>query len=509
MRKLHSVYIALMFCYTVINAQTPLFLFNQIEQSDSCYQGVSTVKQINGNYIAVGMFNSYNQYSAFFAKCFDERGQLLWTSILEDGTLHRAIFLGNSMDKTLDNHLIMAGEKGDNPYQTQIVLMKMSLTGTLAWFKTYNTIGWNSAAQVLTLANNSFLVIYVSQPVYGGAIPAYTNLMKVDSTGEPLWQKQLGETTMPLYSEQTLDGGFLISGYQYNNATGYDMYVVKTNANGEVEWERTYGTPQNDGGSRAMQRTDGLIVLIGVIRGEVTTGKLYYAHLNPTNGEVLYSQTHQKYDKYSPGSSPLLLPDGSLALATLSYGPPPLWEVAFTVFDNSGYIVKEVPISSGLPGEDYIRDLEPTPDGGFILAGFNYTVPQSSWVVKLGPNGEYCGAAPCLDSLFVTAITPPRFEGGQGGEPPAPAAVYPNPVPVGSGEAQLSYTLPPQLPFGVWELYDVQGQKVRYQVLPAGSSPSQIQTLDLSGLPSGMYVWRLALPGGYEQYEASGKLVVE
>jgi len=61
----------------------------------------------------------------------------------------------------------------------------------------------------------------------------------------------------------------------------------------------------------------------------------------------------------------------------------------------------------------------------------------------------------------------------------------------------------------VWELYDVQGQKVRYQVLPAGSSPSQIQTLDLSGLPSGMYVWRLALPGGYGQYEASGKLVVQ
>ncbi|HRK25646.1 MAG TPA: hypothetical protein PK239_00020 [Chitinophagales bacterium] len=35
------------------------------------------------------------------------------------------------------------------------------------------------------------------------------------------------------------------------------------------------------------------------------------------------------------------------------------------------------------------------------------------------------------------------------------------------------------------------------------------QTLDLSGLPSGMYVWRLALPGGYEQHEASGKLVLE
>ncbi|HRK27454.1 MAG TPA: hypothetical protein PK239_09205 [Chitinophagales bacterium] len=35
------------------------------------------------------------------------------------------------------------------------------------------------------------------------------------------------------------------------------------------------------------------------------------------------------------------------------------------------------------------------------------------------------------------------------------------------------------------------------------------QTLDLSGLSAGMYVWRLALPGGYEQHEASGKLVVQ
>ncbi|OWY19232.1 hypothetical protein C7N43_22945 [Sphingobacteriales bacterium UPWRP_1] len=60
-------------------------------------------------------------------------------------------------------------------------------------------------------------------------------------------------------------------------------------------------------------------------------------------------------------------------------------------------------------------NLEPTPHGRFILACFNYTVPQSNWVVKLGPNGEYCGTAPCLDSLLVSSITPPIFEGGQGG----------------------------------------------------------------------------------------------
>jgi len=43
--------------------------------------------------------------------------------------------------------------------------------------------------------------------------------------------------------------------------------------------------------------------------------------------------------------------------------------------------------------------------------------------------------------------------------------------------------------------------------LPAGGSPFT-QTLDLSGLPSGMYVWRLAFPGGYERYEVGGKILV-
>ncbi|OWY23985.1 T9SS C-terminal target domain-containing protein [Sphingobacteriales bacterium UPWRP_1] len=87
---------------------------------------------------------------------------------------------------------------------------------------------------------------------------------------------------------------------------------------------------------------------------------------------------------------------------------------------------------------------------------------------------------------------------------------YPNPV---QHSATITYFLPPQLPFGVAELYDLQGQKVLYWALQPSLNPSQreeiTQTLNLEGIPAGMYIWRLALPGGYERYEASGKLVVE
>jgi len=353
MRILHAAYLVLHFCFLAVKAQTSSFIFNIIEQEDTCNQVSTNIKCVESIYISVGVLNSVNQYSAFFVRSINETGQVLWTHILEEGTFHRAIHLGNSMSKTTDNQLIVVGEKGINSYETQIILIKFSNNGFPVWTRTYEDTGWNSYLQVMPLLNNEYLLVYISETEFGSQDPTYINLLKTDSIGEPIWHQHISPNATPLYSEQTLDGGFIISGYQYNAATGYDMYVVKTNANGEVEWEKTYGTPQNDGGSRAVQRSDGLIILTGVIRGEVTTSKLYYAILNPANGDVLYSITHQKYDKYSPGSSPLLLSDDRLALVTLSYGPPPTWEVAFTIFDNSGYIVQETPISSGLPGEDY------------------------------------------------------------------------------------------------------------------------------------------------------------
>ncbi len=259
---------------------------------------------------------------------------------------------------------------------------------------------------------------------------------------------------------------FLISGYQYSAATSYDMYVVKTDANGEVEWEQTYGEPTNDGGCVVSQRADGNLVLLGLRDNGSNTGNyLYYAVLEPNAGIVLTDAVHSKNITYSPMSTTYYIKNNfDVVCTTVSYGPPPIWEVAFTILSSDGTIIQETPISSGLPGEDYIRDLEPTPDGGFILAGFNYTVPQSSWVVKLGPNGEYCGVAPCVDSLMTNTIsTPPHIDVAQTN----PTTLYPNPA---KGSTTITYTLPAQLPFAVIEFYDLQGQKVLYQVLPAGGS---------------------------------------
>ncbi|OWY19018.1 T9SS C-terminal target domain-containing protein [Sphingobacteriales bacterium UPWRP_1] len=503
------------FCFALAFAQNQSFVFNKYSFADTSYAASVAIKTVSDGYIVVGDINAINGYSGTYMSKLNLKGEEEFSKILYGEVCYSAIYFGASLQETTDKNFVVIFNKGTQFADMNFVVVKFTENGEVLWTKVYERPHKQNGANLVKCSDGGFLIVGTSQQYYTptSVAPAQVHVIKTDSQGEVLWENIYPANNIgPLYASQTADGGYIISGYQYNTVTGYDMYVLKIAAQGGVQWEKTYGTPVDDGGCNVQSYPLGGYYLLGLKWGGGVTKQLYIAWLDDA-GNVIYSKSLTKNELFGIDANPIFSSDGSYKVVTLSYGPPPIWEVAFTTFNNSGDIVSEIPISSGLPGEDYIRDLEPTPDGGYILAGFNYTNPGSSWVVKLGPNGEYCGTAPCLDSLFVSSITPPPTTC----KPPVQthATVYPNPVPAGIGTAQISYSLPLQLPFGVWELYNVQGQKVRYQVLSAGGVPLNPlkgtfnASLDLEGISPGMYVWCLSLPGGYEQYEASGKLVVE
>jgi len=485
---------------------TNAYIFNKYNTVDTGLVSVVAVKPTNNGYLYVGDIDAVNGFSGTYMQTINQRGEKITTHILYGETCYSTIYLGGCLQYSADSNFVVAFNKGSQYHNMNFMLIKFQENGQVLWLHEYERQYNQNTAQVVSCFDGGFLITGLSQQYFTPTSvgPARIHVIKTDNNGEEEWEYIYPANNVgPTHASQTADGGYIISGYQYNTATGYDMYALKIDALGMVEWEKTYGTPVDDGGCSVQSYPLGGYYLVGLKWVGGFTKALYSAWLDDA-GNVIYSKTISKNEVFIIDSNPVYLEDGSYVGVTNSYGPPPIWEVAFTTFNNSGEIVSEIPISSGLPGEDYIRDLEPTPDGGYILAGFNYTVPQSSWVVKLGPNGEYCGTAPCLDSLYVTAITPPH------NETITRAEVYPNPA---KGSATITYTLPPQLPFAVLELYNLQGEKVRYWVLQPSPNPSQreeiTQTLNLEGILPGMYVWRLALPGGYEQYEVSGKVVVE
>ena len=72
-------------------------------------------------------------------------------------------------------------------------------------------------------------------------------MVKTDSAGTMQWNKTYGGTGNDLGNSivQTTDGGYAIAGYTNSvGAGGNDVYLVKTDSHGNMQWNKTYGAEQ-------------------------------------------------------------------------------------------------------------------------------------------------------------------------------------------------------------------------------------------------------------------------
>ena len=101
-------------------------------------------------------------------------------------------------------------------------------------------------------------------------------LIKTDPEGNETWEKEIGgEHWYSGYSvKQTSDGGFIVSGRAYeprlfDNSTKHHVliYLIKTDSEGEVSWEKTFGGAENDYGRTVEETDDGGYMLVGYTEG--------------------------------------------------------------------------------------------------------------------------------------------------------------------------------------------------------------------------------------------------
>lgn len=201
---------------------------------------------------------------------------------------------GYDVKQTLDNGYIITGSTSSfGQGSTDVYLMKLDSMGQIKFQRALGNAGNEVGRSVVQLADSSFVVAGYTNSIGVGGYDIY--LIKTDKDGNEIWHKTFGGPDWDFaYSLQaTADGGFIIGGTTYSIGHGAaDGYVLKTDANGNELWHKTYGGVNDDEFKSVIQTSDGNYALTGYTKSynDVNYGDGWIFRIN-LNGDSIYSQS--------------------------------------------------------------------------------------------------------------------------------------------------------------------------------------------------------------------------
>ena len=172
---------------------------------------------------------------------------------------------------------------------------------------------------------------------------------------------------------QTSVGGYAIAGYTASFGAGnYDVYVVKLDAHGNLQWTKTIGGEYFDGGSSLIQTSDGGYAIAGRYfligdHGEVYAGYVYVVKLD-AKGNLQWTKTIDVKNEYLSEASLIQTSDGGYAIAgaTNSFGAG-YTDVYVVKLDKNGNTCCAVSQTSQVGSGGRLRSATPSIGSGGTL----------------------------------------------------------------------------------------------------------------------------------------------
>ena len=318
----------------------------------------------DGGYIIGGTTTSFGSGSddVYLIK-LDANGDTMWTKA--SGTT--ASEKGYCIQQTADNGYIVGGANGS------MYLNKLDVTGASVWAKSYGGSSVDEGHSVQETSGNGYILAGFTASFGAGGNDVY--LVKTNSTGNITWASTFGGTgNDQAYSlDQTNDGGYIICGQTNSFGAGNaDIYLLKVNSSGTLQWSKTYGGMANDEGKSVSQTADGGYILAGYTESYGAGFKDIYTIKTDSLGTVLWSKTYGEYDGDDISNYLLETPGSNYVMtgSTNSFGSSTIVTYLLKI-DNAGNLVwpyPEMRIYGGNSGTDISYSIKQTSDGGYAVA---------------------------------------------------------------------------------------------------------------------------------------------
>ena len=208
----------------------------------------------------------------------DSEGNLLWAK--KDSVSFMGDNDNYAVVETIDGDLISI----DYSYSGGCMI-KRDAMGNRIWDMSYNDFGANSMCRT----NDGNITM-------GGVVAGDISLRKIDNDGNTIWTNShdCGTSSIAQSIYQTQNDEYLLTGTIYHNSPPIDIFVVKTDSNGDTLWTKTYVSMNgNDQGKCIIETNENDIVIGGNICNTSGFPRGFLWKLDPF-GNTLWTQYYEE-----------------------------------------------------------------------------------------------------------------------------------------------------------------------------------------------------------------------
>ncbi|TVM02718.1 MAG: hypothetical protein CV087_08895 [Candidatus Brocadia sp. WS118] len=284
---------------------------------------------------------------------------------------------GYSIQQTNDGGYIIAGTtESFGAASGDVWLIKTDTNGDTLWTKTFGDTAHDAGYSVQQTTDGGYIITGATESFGAGSADVW--LIKTDANGDSLWTKTFGESGFDegWSVQQTSDGGYIITGH-----LSASLWVIKTDASGDSLWTRTYYRSTLNGGYSVQQTTDGGYIIAGFFECFILWEPCYsFTWLLKTDviGDTLWTKAFgiPATFSYSYGYSVQETVDGGYIIAGSGQ------DGSLIKTDANG----ETQWTNNIIGTGYFA--HQTTDGGYIITGLNWGSSNDVGLIKTDANGD-------------------------------------------------------------------------------------------------------------------------
>jgi hypothetical protein len=399
-KKIVSLMIGVLLTGSIVSTSHSAPYWTKIYGGDGD-EGVKRVRQTtDGGYIFAGWTTSFAAASkdGWLVK-LNENGDVTWGKTY--GGSYNDVF--EDIQQTADDGYIVAGktQHSSYPLRNDAWILKLDNSGDVTWQKTYGANIHNYAYSIQQTSDGGYVVAgTMDTDPSSNTVYAFW-IFKLDYNGDIIWQKTYGGTDddYAFSIQQTLEGGYIVVGTTTSFGAGdEDVWILKIDPNGDIVWQWTYGGSDRDRAYAIQQTTDSGYVVAGYTKSfGAINGDCWIFKLD-SEGTIVWQKTFGESrgdftDSIQPTSDGGFIVAGVTGInaQTFEYGDALLLKL-----DSDGNISWY---------ETYDLDIriisfsiEQTTDSGYIAVGevdysFLNARYTSIWGLKVDENGEIPGCS--------------------------------------------------------------------------------------------------------------------